>query len=237
MTFPLSLNAMPTTYLSDVVFPFAPNRRGDRPHAWDAPVDAQSTPAGLSIFSQRPDEGTESWTLGFDGLSRADAKALEDFVIARKGCKEGFWCPSFQHDFYADEHVHIGGSVFPAGDLAIREWGYATTIYPLGFPYRHIAGYRGGTLGGSWCFQDWAPNGDTITDPVTGIVLAGYGFGSGTPAGNTSVFGIKTTAGGLRLMRLLWCRFADDAITTEWAHPNHASVTLRVVPIPGETTG
>jgi hypothetical protein len=37
------------------------------------------------------------------------------------------------------------------------------------------------------------------------------------------------------LSRLLWVRFADDAMTTEWTHPHFASVTLRVTPIPFES--
>jgi hypothetical protein len=41
-------------------------------------------------------------------------------------------------------------------------------------------------------------------------------------------------ANGLRVFRCHWVRFADDAIATEWTHPNFAAITLRVVTIPGE---
>jgi hypothetical protein len=58
----------------------------------------------------------------------------------------------------------------------------------------------------------------------------------GGHAGNNLVIsGPLTFESGLRIMRMLWARFADEAITTSWDHPNLASIALTVAFLPTES--
>jgi hypothetical protein len=223
--------SLPTPYRGNVVIPYAPNSDGDRPHSWDSPADSSETPSGLAIVSVRDALGPETITLGYDGLTRAEARTLEQFVEDQAGRHEGFWCPTFQHDFYGVALVSPFTATHPGGQVSVRDWGYKDEVWSLGFGYRQIAAYRAGTVGGAWCLTQWEPHSGPVIEDVLGNVLWGYNLSSGGTAGNTDVIGDSDRQGvatGLMLSRLLWCRFADDAITTEWFHPNHASITLRV---------
>jgi hypothetical protein len=226
------LPSLPTTHLASPVIPFAPNANVERGHEWDWTRDVSETPSGLSTVTTRATRGAETIPLAYDGLTRSDARTIEQFVEDRAGRKEGFWCPTFQQDFYAEVNTY-----FPSDSFAIREWGFADTIYPLGVWARQYAGYRAGAVGGGpWLLSQFAIGSvDTATGPE-GSPLRRYGNGA-TGSGNGVVLsGMSANhSTGLRLMRLLWVRFADDAITTEWAHPNFASIALRVVEVPSES--
>lgn len=226
------LPALPTSYRSLPVIPYAPNASGDRAHEWDWTNDTRSIPSGLTISATHETVGRESFALKYVGLSRAEARALELFAEDRAGRKEGFWCPTFQLDFYPDNFV----SGNPVADFAIREWGYATDIYPLGTWAKHFVAYRGSVGASPWYIAQFIVTANTATAP-DGAPLRGYNFsGAGVTAGNGAVVtGTNTYTAGLRLMRLLWVRLAEDAVSTEWAHPNHASLTLRVIAIPSES--
>jgi hypothetical protein len=229
---------LPTTYRSNPVIPFAPNADADRAHQWDWPGNVNAIPSGLTIAWVDPTNGIESITLGYVGLTRSDARTLEAFVETQLGRKAGFWCPTFQHDYVAVDHI----SGHPSGTFALREWGQATlnstgSIFDIpGDEFRHVAAFCAGTVGGSWYFNRMGLSANDPTVGPDGIMLLGYGFAVGGPeAGNIGVLSTLTYQAGLRLMRLLWVRFADDAMTTEWAHPHLAAITLRVVSVPPET--
>ena len=222
--------ALPTTYRSNPVIPFMPNADADRAHAWHWAGAAKSIPSGLTIASVGPDQGSESFPLQYTGLSRSEARTLEAFVDSQDGRKTGFWCPTFQQDFYAVAQPAgwVGG-----GLIFVREWGYATSVFPLGTGYRHFFATRDALrlLGR---FNGMNPS--ALTDP-SGFTVFGYDVagGAGETAGDATTLNVVTADLGLRVYRCLWVRFADDAITTEWTHPHLASVTLRVTAIPGES--
>jgi hypothetical protein len=222
------VSALPSGYFSDApVIPYAPNADGDRDHQWDWASSAIAIPSGISTATTLEDVGRESFDLRYVGLTRAEARTIEAFVDDRKGRKEGFWCPTFQHDFYAVDSSLPGG----VWSFAFREWGYATDIFPLGNWAKHVAFYRAGV---GWYIGQLLLTANVSTAP-DGTPIRGYGFsGAGEVAGDSAVVSVTTFAGGLRAMRLLWVRFAEDAITTEWAHPHHATITLRVVAVPSE---
>ena len=72
----------------------------------------------------------------------------------------------------------------------------------------------------------------------TGARLVGYNLNYGAGfGGSSSVVDPNTPSDRANLMasQLLWCRFADDAMTTEWDHPNLANTTLRVTHMRLET--
>ncbi len=228
------LPALPTSYRSAPVIPYAPNARADREHEWDWTNETDTNPAGLTIITTRETEGRESFTLKYVGLNRAEARTLESFVDDRAGRREGFWCPTFQQDYYAADFL-AGG--LPGGALAIREWGYGEDLTPLAWA-RHFAAYRAGTVGGSWYMAILATQPNTapyIATAPDGTLLRGYNITGVDAAGNASVVSSNTHSTGLRLTRLLWVRLADDRVTTEWAHPNHAAITLHVTAVPSES--
>jgi hypothetical protein len=231
----MSLQALPSSYRSSPVIPLAPNARGDRPHQWDWTNDTTTIPSGLTITKTLATVGVETFPLEYVGLTRADARTIEQFFEDRQGRKEGFWCPTFQQDFFSADFV----SGQPSGTFPIREWGYATEIFPLGTWATHFAAYRAATSAVKWYFAPFTiPAVSTIVN-AAGEVLKAYNYnGAGDIAGNVNVVSVgagNTHSNGLRLSRLLWVRFVDDAITTEWAHPNHASISLRVTAVPAES--
>ena len=221
--------ALPTTYRGSSVMPYMPNGDVDRAHEWDWTGRQDTIASGLTKASVDPTAGTETFSLAYSGLTRADARAIESFVETQKARKTGFWCPTFQSDFYVTS---------TSGDfLFIREWGYVANIYPLGDAYSHFAAYRPQSGGSSnWGMARFASFVDSGTD-AAGYPLTRYFVNAITYSGNTNVWGggVNGAADGLVVMRMPFVRFADDALTTEWAHPNLASITLRVTTIPGET--
>jgi hypothetical protein len=229
---------LPTTFRSDVVIPYAPNTPDDRGHTWDWPGHLETLPSGATIASTTSQsQGNETITLGYIGLTRSEVRTLEAFVEARTARKDGFWCPTFQHDFYPYGVNTLGGN------FVTRDWGFLENIYPLTIP--HAAAF-GGVYhwpyfvafhrGGSWFLTNLAAGHDTGTTDPTGAALVAYGlaFNPGDIAGDSAVV---SSVVGLAAMRLLWVRFADDAMATEWTHPRFASVTLRVQHLRLETPG
>lgn len=223
------LTPLPTSYRSNDVLSFLPNGDEARAHAWEQPTRLGATPSGLTIASVTG-LGTETFPLHYVGLTRDDAREIESFVEDHAGRKAGFWCPTFQHDF-----ATVANALSSGGTVFVREWGYAANIFPLGLGYRHIVAMRG-------ALRFIAPLqgvSDTGDDDVDGVSIYEYQpFGSGTAGDGTTILSGGTAtydAIGLRVSRCWWARFAEDAITTEWTHPNFASITLRVTPIPSES--
>lgn len=224
--------ALPTPFISEPVIPFAPNAPDDRGHTWDWPGHAETLPSGVSISSATSQtQGNETITLGYVGLTRAEVRTLEAFVEARVARKTGFWCPTFQHDFYAVHGADFGVS----NQFATRDWGFLDHILPLTFvnsasvtvhwPYNIFAVY-----GANIAFIRMS---GSVSNPgvfdATGARIVGYQI-DGSP-GNQVAFGHVFANGDpppQMVSRALWVRFADDAMTTEWTHPTFASVTLRV---------
>lgn len=234
---PIALPSEPTGTIS-VVIPYAPNAPDDRGHTWDWPGHLATLPSGATIATTTSQpQGTETITLGYVGMTRAEVRTLEAFVEARTARKEGFFCPTFQHDFYPYGVSTLGRN------FVTRDWGFLENIYPLTifnatafghvyhWPY-FVAFHRAG----AWFLTNLAAGIDTGSTDYTGARLAGYnlGFNPGNYAGDPSVV---SSVSGLAAMRLLWVRFADDAMTTEWTHPNFASVTIRVQHLRLETPG
>jgi hypothetical protein len=207
--------ALPSTYRSHAVIPFAPNADADRPHSWDWTNTANTMPSGLTIAAAHATAGKEAVPLQYAGLTRSEARTIEQFVEDRAGRHEGFWCPSFQHDFHVTNRA-------PDIFFEVREWGYAANVFPLGNWARHFATYRIGSSGGPWHLG-------ILTGCSTGV-------GTDTDGSSLSWYGTLFSVGGPAsvLMRLLWVRCVDDALTTEWAHPNLASISFNVIEVSGE---
>ena len=236
------MNALPATFRSQPVIPYAPNADGDRPNRWDRPSAAVETPSGLSAVSALQATGipgTETIQLGYVGLTRAETRTLEAFVADRAGRKTGFWCPTFQHDFYATDSG-IGSTA-----VHVREWGYVDNLHSLQvaatfvFPFRYFAGYYAGASGSKWGLCKWNSSISAGGTDGFGNVVKVYtsADANGFECAGADVWSQVSggSAKGLVLMRLLWVRFAEDAITTEWNHPALANLTLRVVSVPQET--
>lgn len=220
--------ALPSTYQNEDVIPYAPNVPGDRGHTWDWAGHLETMPSGASIGTVDAAQGTETITLGYVGLTRSAAKTLEAFVSGKAGRHDGFWCPTFQHDFHVVDGLHYSVN----GNLVVRDWGFLANVFPLTangihWPY-NIAAYRGG----SWFLTNMTgATFDAGTFDETGARLVGYNLNYNAGyGGSTSVINAndRSDRQGIMCSRLLWVRFADDAITTEWDHPHLASVTLRV---------
>ena len=234
------LHALPTAYRSHPVIPYAPNADADRPHQWDWTGQSDTIASGLTTASVDPTFGTETFTLAYSGLTRADVRAIESFVETQAGRKTGFWCPSFQRDFFVNSRT----STNYRDTLDLREWGYIAIVYQLDAAFHHFAAYRSAAgLTTPWALSRFTAF-STGTPDGSGIAVQTATADSlvGSYAGDNNVWGLayggswqQNTNGGLALMRLMFVRFADDAITTEWDHPALANVTLRVVTIPGET--
>lgn len=220
------------------MIPYAPNGDVDRPRQWDELNTDLSTPAGLlarSTAQTASAQGIESMTLSYVGLSRAEARAIEAFCEARMGRDGGFWCPTFQHDFYVTTHTLNG--------INLRDWGYATNILNLytlnadnshNYWARHFFAWYAGT----WMLARF--NGTTHTGATdsAGFTIVGFDYaaGAGEIAGSDVVsVTTRNSANGLTMGRNCFVRLADDAVTTEWTHPHHASIALTVVPVPHET--
>lgn len=223
------LAALPSTYVGHPVIPFAPNAAADRAHEWDWTGRADTIASGLTTASVDPTIGTEQITLGYTGLTRADARAIEAFAETQAGRKTGFFCPSFQRDFYA---THVSGD-----SITIREWGYVTDLYPIVnsrgiHVYQSFAAYYAGAWGLDFFNSSFSSAGTDAGGFPLQVYTANAGGVAGTAVWHSTPNG---SADGLALMRLLYCRFADDAITTDWDHPHLANITLRVVMIPEET--
>ncbi len=223
------LSALPPSYpgfAPSPVIPFAPNANADRQQQWDWTNTAPAIPSGLTIASTHPTNGVETWTLAYVGLTRSDARTLEQFVEDRRGRLQGFWCPTFQHDFYVVAPSLLGGAV------AVRDWGFAPELDrvvldsiedPFYWARHFFAAY-----GGRWMLS--AFNGAVYgagSFDAAGVPIIRYPFGDAI--GEDLLSPGYTSAGGLMMGRLRFVRFADDAMTTEWTHPNFASITLRVV--------
>lgn len=223
------LAALPSSYAGHPVIPFAPNADADRAHEWDWTGRADTIASGLTTASVDPTMGTEQITLGYAGLTRADARAIESFVETQAGRKTGFFCPSFQRDWYA---TSVAGE-----SLTMREWGYVADLYPIVnsrgiHVYQSFAAYYAGAWGLDFFNNAFSSAG---TD-AAGFPLEHYTANAGGVVGTAVWHNTPNgSADGLALMRLLYCRFADDAITTDWDHPHLANITLRVVMIPDET--
>jgi hypothetical protein len=222
------LAALPSTFRSQPVIPYAPNGPDDRGHVWDWTGRTAQIPSGITTASVDALLGTESFALRYVGLTRADARALESFVEGKSGRITGFWCPTFQHDFYASGGV--------AGSPYIREWGFAALMANVqssagAYIHRPFAAF----LGGAWGMSRWSSFTSSGTDD-SGYPRSIYTVDGFWTVG-TNVWGTATNGylDGLRLMRVLWCRFADDPLTTSWDHPALANIELRVVTIPQET--
>lgn len=208
--------ALPSTYGGLPVIPLAPNLGGDRDHEWDWPAAVTTIPSGVTTVATNPTVGTEAIPLAYTGLSRADARTLEAFFEARAGRKDAFWCPTFQRDFAV---------VSASGSVQVREYGYADDVWPLGSWATQFAFYRPGAgwlLSSVYGFN--APGTDADGTPTL--------YYNVEPINAAGSFTVIDSGVGLAVMRLLKVRFADDAITTEWTHPNFASITLRVVQVP-----
>lgn len=231
--------ALPSSYQNYDVIPYAPNAPGDRGHTWDWPGHLETAPSGASIGDVNAAQGIETITLGYVGLTRSEARTLESFVEGKAARKTGFWCPTFQHDFHPVSNSGVGGN------LVVRDWGFYDNIFPLTVPHTgapgnvthwpyNIAAYRNGAwfitnmTGGSF-----RPG----TFDTTGAELIGYNLNYDAGyAGSSAVIDTNTSdRSGLMVSRLLWVRFADDAMTTEWNHPRMASITLKVQHIRLET--
>jgi hypothetical protein len=228
------LMALPSTYRSNPVIPFMPNADGDREHSWEWNSSSDAIPSGLTIAAVKATAGTETFPLQYVGLTRSDARTLEAFVETQAGRKIGFWCPTFQQEFYT---VPQPSGWSTGGFLFIREWGYGVDVFPLGTGFRHFFATRGALrLLGRFTAVDASALRDAAGFLISGYTVAG---GAGATSGDaTTLAGGGTVGGyatnGLRVGRCHWVRFADDAITTEWAHPNLATITLRVTSISGE---
>jgi hypothetical protein len=204
-----------------------PNAPGDRAHNWDWTADRATNAAGLTTVATRATYGAETIALNYVGLSRESARTIETFVDAQKGRKTGFWCPSGQLDYYASV----------AGDqLLLREYGEANVL--ANSKFQNVIFYRAG-LAPPWYINQIFPRNDGAvgTDPA-GYPLYAYGIDAfGSHAGNNLVIsGPLTFESGLRIMRMLWARFAEDAITTLWDHPNLANISLKALHLPLEST-
>lgn len=225
--------SLPFPFLSEPVIPYAPNAPGDRGHTWDWPGHLETMPSGASIGTVDAAKGTETIALGYVGLSRAEVRTLEAIVEARSGRYEGFWCPTFQHEFHAVDGPHYGFSSIK--NLVVRDWGFHDNIFPDAPQSRWLAAYHAG----SWLLTKFTgASDDPGTFDETGARLVGYNldYGAGI-AGSAAVLDPSTPSDRANRMvcRLLWVRFADDAITTEWDHPHLANVTLRVQTLRLET--
>ena len=95
--------ALPSTFRSNAVLPFAPNGPSDRVHVWDWTNVSRMDPAGADDVAAFPTVGVETIQLEYVGLTRSDARTLESFFETTVGRKGGFWCPTFQHEFQAIE--------------------------------------------------------------------------------------------------------------------------------------
>ena len=136
--------SLPGTYRSNSVIPFMPNGDVDRGQEWDWTGRSQTTPTGLTTASVDPTYGTETFTLNYVGLTRSDARTLEAFIETAAGRQTGFWCPTFQHDFYTVQRPTVWNGVGnPPGSIFPREWGYGTDIFPLGLAFQHIFATQG----------------------------------------------------------------------------------------------
>lgn len=227
---------LPSTFRSSPVLPFAPNAPGDRAHAWDWPGNSDTNPAGMTGVSVHAEVAPEVITIGYVGLSRADARTLEDFFESTTvGAANGFWCPTFQHEFYTVPDPGHGGNTF-----WVREWGYASTIFHLAdswpdpqiFAFRHFYGTKGAGVSIA-TLQSVADLGDTEPD---GTKIVGYNlFDAGATVNGGAFVGTTTSVAGLAVSRCLWCRLGDDAIETTWDHPNCANMTIKAQPIPRES--
>lgn len=225
---------LPSLYRSTAVIPYAPNGPDDRQHDWDWTGRTSAIPSGLTIGTVNATTGAETFALHYTGLSRTEARTLEQFAEDAAGRKAGFWCPTFQQDFgcVAQPAAWSGGGT-PPGNAFVKEWGYAENIYPLGAGFRDVAL----TLGGAWFLGRINAEPDDLGAPAftaDGFAVFGYSFASGVGdyAGTLTVAPVLA---GTAMMRMPFVRFADDAITTRWTHPNFASIDLRVTIIPGET--
>jgi len=219
--------ALPSTYRSLPVIPFAPNADADRAHQWDWSGKTDSIPSGLTIGSVDATQGSETFPLQYVGLTRSEARTLEAFVDSQDGRKTGFWCPTFQQDFYAVRNGGVG-----SGLIDIREWGYSTLAFPLGAGFHHFAAYRTG----AWGLSQWNGSFSAAGVDSSGFTLVRYAADGGSVAGDANVWGnaVNGHSDGLVLMRMPFVRFAADAVTTEWEHPHLAAITLHVTTIPGE---
>jgi hypothetical protein len=204
-----------------------PNGPDDRAHHWDWKADRATNPAGLTTVATRPTYGAETVTLNYVGLSRSTARTIEAFVDAQKGRKGGFWCPSGQLDYYPSTD---------SGGWMLREYGQASALANSRF--QHTLFYRASQGSSPWYINQIFPN----TPPDMATDAAGYPTRAysidvfGGHAGNSLVvLHPLTFESGLRMMRMLWARFADEAITTSWDHPNLASIALTVAFLPAES--
>lgn len=228
----MSAVALPSPFLSLPVIPYVPNQPGDRAHAWDWPGHLDTQASGVSVSDVDATQGTETITLGYVGLSRSEARTLEAFVEARAGRKEGFWCPTFQHDFFPVDPAAFG---ILSSEFAVRDWGFLANVFPLTTPSgSHWPYYFAFARNGYWTLAHLTGgHSDPGVFDTTGARIVGYQVesGAGTQASTGPVFpGVPNM-----ISRLLWVRFADDAITTEWDHPRLANITLRVQHIRLET--
>jgi hypothetical protein len=223
------LAALPSSFHSHPVIPYPPNGPDDRGHVWDWTGRSKTIASGLTVASVDPAIGTESFTLRYVGLTRADARAIESFVETQLGRIAGFFCPTFQHDFYA---TAVSGEAF-----TMREWGYATKVYPVtNSASVHIYKYFAAYYAGSWGLCDFNGVFSSAGTDASGYPLQLYTANSGGVTGSAVWHSTANgSADGLAVMRLLYCRFADDAVTTTWDHPALANIELRVVAIPDET--
>lgn len=76
-------------------------------------------------------------------FSRAEARALREFVDARRGRARPFWMLAWQQDLELSADLAPG-----AGALTVRERGYTSMIFPAGNGRRHVAvrGLPGGAF-------------------------------------------------------------------------------------------
>lgn len=223
------LHALPSTFHSHPVIPFAPNAGVDRTHAWDWTGRADTIASGLTTASVDSTIGTEAITLTYVGLTRADARAIESFAETQAGRKAGFWCPTFQRDWHA---THVAFEAF-----TLREWGYVTEIYPIvNAAGVHVYKYFAAYYAGAWGLDAFNGVFSSAGTDAAGFALQLYTADSGGVVGSAVWHSTPNgSADGLALMRMLYVRFADDAVTTEWDHPALANITLRVIAIPDET--
>lgn len=186
-------------YLGTPVFLEQPNRQlsVQEPQQLEAVVmDART---GVRTVEPRSPVPTKSRQMEMLAMDLGEAYVLRAFLHARVGRQKAFWSPTWQRDL-----VLAAAALSGAGDIVVRECGYATRLWPSSPARRHLLLLP--PAGGA---------------PLTRRVFAAVSNGDGTetltligPAGETT-HGVAIATTWL-VCFLLLRRLDDDQVLFRW---------------------
>lgn len=188
----------------------------DRPGAADETFDRRLTilDPGTGVVTVDEDSATPSpsRTVTIVTFTRAAAKAVYDFLDARKGRVVPFWMPSYQRDLVLTEDIAI------SGDVATVEWtGYSTGVYPQSLARRHLAFYE----------PHLAMEYHEVTDAdETGTATETLEL---SPAVSRAAPAATTLISFLKLVRM-----DEDEAEISWLSTGVAEFTFRIHEVPNE---